>query len=151
MQGGGALKMIPLHRIQSVGFLEFAFLHFLPLQFCCWLALSRSNNMADVSIKTVELQWGSLRVTLEDAGSLQSRNQQVELSLTLARSLTLPVLLLQVLLCQNKKQNNMIKQHPQKILQVIQKGSRLIFQQLSLWRLLSNHVHTNLLYIMKTE
>lgn len=27
-EGWGALKMIPLHRVQSVGFLEFAFLHF---------------------------------------------------------------------------------------------------------------------------
>lgn len=51
-------------------------------------------------IKTVELQWGSLRIALEDAGSLQSRNQQVRLALTLARSLTLPVLL-QFLLCRN--------------------------------------------------
>lgn len=76
----------------------------------------------NASIKTVELQWGSLRITLEDAGSLQSWNQQVQLALTLARSLTFPVLLLQVLLCQNKNQTNMIKQHLQKLLMSYKKA-----------------------------
>lgn len=58
-----------------------------------WLALSRSNNMAECFDKNSGASVRFLRMNLEDVGSLQSRNQHVRWVLTRARSRTFPVLL----------------------------------------------------------